>query len=63
MVTARSAHPLSGNERLRQFLRTYSSVPNAFIDDLFDMVGETTSQTDIVIDGMLAATIALMGGM
>lgn len=50
MVTARSAHPLSGNERLRQFLRTYSSVPNAFIDDLFDMVGETTSQTDIVID-------------
>lgn len=34
----------------RDFLKRYSSIPNAFIDDMFDLYGESTSQTDAVID-------------
>ena len=50
MAGGTPAVSVSANDRLRQFLKTYSSVPNAFIDDMFDMVGETMSQTDLVVD-------------
>ena len=49
-MVVKTSPPCNSNLRLRDFLKTYSSVPNAFIDDLFEMVGETTSQTDLVID-------------
>lgn len=35
---------------MRMFLKVYSQVPNGFIDDLFDMYDEDTSQTDFVLD-------------
>jgi hypothetical protein len=40
----------TGSEDLRQFLKQYSSIPNGFIDDLFSMHGDTTNQTDPVVD-------------
>ncbi len=35
---------------MKRFLKVYSQVPNGFIDDLFKMYDEDTSQTDFVLD-------------
>ena len=35
---------------MAEFLKRYSTIPNAFIDDLFGMYGPSTLQTDFVID-------------
>lgn len=46
----------SPNTNLQVFLRTYSTVPNAFINDLFAFYDDTTLQTDPVIDLAHVAT-------
>jgi hypothetical protein len=34
----------------KDFLKKYTNIPNAFIDDLYTMYNENTLPTDIVID-------------
>lgn len=35
---------------MKQFMKVYSQVPNGFIDDLFSIYDENTTQTDFVMD-------------
>lgn len=32
------------------YVKRFTSVPEAFVDELFDMMSESTKQSDIVID-------------
>ena len=41
----------------KDFVKSFTSIPVAFVDELFEMINESTRQTDPVIDLRKVSTV------